>query len=158
MPPCSLHNRLYWAWPGARFPTSLVTRRCRKLAAPGPPKATRPMWLTSKSPAAPRTAACSSRTLEYCCGISQPAKSTIRPPSCRWRSKSGVRLGTLGALGVLRRALRVEVFEQLLVMAAAGFLDHLAEPRAALGGPFQLLGDLRVGGRPPLLPAHRDLR
>src|SRR5438067_7678842 len=157
MPPSSLQSRLYWAWPGARLPTSLVTRRCRKLAAPLPRKATRPMWLTSKSPAAPRTAACSWRTLEYCCGISQPAKSTIRPPNARWRSKSGVRLGTPGALEVVLQAVRVQVLEELLIVPAPCFGDQLAQPRGALGGPFQLLGDLLVGGGASLLPAHRDL-
>ena len=36
------------------------------------------MWLMSNSPAAVRTAWCSSTMLVYCTGMSQPAKSTMR--------------------------------------------------------------------------------
>jgi hypothetical protein len=48
------------------------------------------MWETSKSPAAERTASCSATTPEYCTGMSQPAKSTIRAPKARWAAFNGV--------------------------------------------------------------------
>ena len=43
----------------------------------------------SNSPAAERTARCSSRMPPYWTGISQPANSTIFAPSASWRSSSG---------------------------------------------------------------------
>src|SRR5215471_13775859 len=49
------------------------------------------MWDRSNSPQRVRTAACSARMpLGYWTGMSQPAKSTIRPPSWRWRAARGV--------------------------------------------------------------------
>src|SRR5260370_7352806 len=59
----------------------------------------RPMCDTSNSPATARTAKCSSRMDVYCCGMSHPPKSTMRPPSATCRSYSG---GRRGALGVKR--------------------------------------------------------
>ena len=59
----------------------------------GPVTSKQPMWLTSNSPAALRTAACSSLTLLYQTGISQPAKGTILPPVALWVSNRAVRLG-----------------------------------------------------------------
>src|SRR5438105_15066285 len=49
------------------------------------------MCETSKTPESVRTAMCSGITPSYCTGISHPANGTIRAPSARWRSKSGVR-------------------------------------------------------------------
>ncbi len=59
-------------------------------SAPWPSNSISPMCETSKSPAAVRTASCSAITEVYCTGMSQPAKSTIRAPSLRWASLSGV--------------------------------------------------------------------
>ena len=51
----------------------------------------------SNSPAAERTARCSSRMPPYWIGISQPANSTIFAPSASWRSSSGVGVGAIGS-------------------------------------------------------------
>src|SRR5690349_800405 len=50
------------------------------------------MWLTSKRPAADRTAMCSATTPPpaYSTGMSQPANGTILAPDERWRALSGV--------------------------------------------------------------------
>src|ERR1035437_5959214 len=48
------------------------------------------MWLTSKTPAAWRTALCSSMIPEYWTGMSHPPKSTILAPSARWTEFKGV--------------------------------------------------------------------
>src|SRR4029077_6306918 len=55
-----------------------------------------PMWLTSNRPTDLRTVLCSSITPEYCTGISQPPKSTIRAPMARWMALSGVDLSGAG--------------------------------------------------------------
>ena len=49
------------------------------------------MWLTSKRPAAVRTAVCSSVMVVYWTGMSQPPKSTMRAPWPRCQSYKGVR-------------------------------------------------------------------
>src|SRR5438128_2407482 len=48
------------------------------------------MWLTSKRPARVRTAMCSSVTLLYSSGMSQPANGTILAPDARCRTLRGV--------------------------------------------------------------------
>src|SRR5204863_10089613 len=48
------------------------------------------MWAMSNSPHALRTALCSATIEEYCTGMSQPAKSTIRPPWATCQSWQGV--------------------------------------------------------------------
>ncbi len=50
------------------------------------------MWLTSKMPAAVRTAACSSMMVVYCTGMSQPPKSTMRAPWLACQSCNTVRI------------------------------------------------------------------
>src|SRR5215218_908919 len=77
--------------------------------APGPRNSISPMCETSKRPTAVRTASCSAMSEEYCTGMSQPAKSTMRAPSLRWASLSGVRrvMGSLfskGGGGAIKRA------------------------------------------------------
>ena len=49
-----------------------------------------PMWLTSNSPAARRTARCSSVMPAYWTGISHPANGTIFAPKATWRPCKGV--------------------------------------------------------------------
>ena len=67
--------------------TSLDSRRWSRASAPaGPRVSISPMCETSNTPAAPRTATCSSRMPAYCTGISQPAKGTSRAPAASWRS------------------------------------------------------------------------
>src|SRR5690606_17758476 len=58
------------------------------------------MWLTSKMPTRCRTARCSSAMPEYCRGIAQPAKSTIRAPRATWRSYRAVRLRSVDGGGI----------------------------------------------------------
>ena len=55
----------------------------------------------SNSPAADRTARCSSRMPAYWIGISQPANSTIFAPSASWRSSSGLGVAAIGAGSVI---------------------------------------------------------
>ena len=57
---------------------------------PGPRISISPMWLTSNTPTAERTALCSSMMPEYWTGMSQPPKSTIFAPSARWTEFKGV--------------------------------------------------------------------
>src|SRR5439155_18513970 len=90
IPPPSRHLRLYCACPGCTPATSLVTTLLRKASASRPSTLSRPICDTSKRPATLRTARCSSRIEVYCCGISQPPKSTMRPPRATCRSYSGV--------------------------------------------------------------------
>ena len=59
-------------------------------SASGPRISISPMWLTSNSPTAVRTALCSSMMPEYWTGISQPPKSTILAFNARWTEFSGV--------------------------------------------------------------------
>ncbi len=72
--------------------TSLVDTASRNAAAFGPRASRTPMWLTSNSPAALRTAACSSPTEVYHTGISQPPNGTIRAPAALCVSYKPVRL------------------------------------------------------------------
>jgi hypothetical protein len=50
------------------------------------------MWLTSKRPAAVRTAVCSLEMPLYSTGISQPAKGISLAPILLWMSNKAVRL------------------------------------------------------------------
>ncbi len=81
---------VYSDCPGSSAATSLVQTASRKAQAPRPEASHTPMWATSNRPAAPRTARCSSTTLLYQTGISQPANGTIFAPSALWVSWSGV--------------------------------------------------------------------
>jgi hypothetical protein len=54
-----------------------------ELAASGPWISISPMWLTSKTPTARRTAWCSSMIPVYWTGMSHPPKSTILAPRAR---------------------------------------------------------------------------
>src|SRR4051812_5291168 len=91
IPPSSRQSTLYSDAPTCRVSTSLETRRCRSAAACGPVVSIWPMCETSKTPAAVRTATCSSRMPAYWTGISQPANGTRRADAATWRSCSGVR-------------------------------------------------------------------
>src|SRR5258708_5584573 len=108
------------------------------------------MWLTSKMPAPPRTASCSSLTLVYCWGISQPAKSTRRAPAARCCGCSGVRLPAIRPVSVLEERVhvdvaRLQVLEDLLVVPALGLGHHQADLLGARHRPLQLRGKLRAG-------------
>src|SRR5277367_4716631 len=59
------------------------------------------MWEISKTPAASRTALCSSEMLVYCTGICQPPKSTMRAPSLRCASNRAVFLSEAGSVLIL---------------------------------------------------------
>src|SRR2546423_697224 len=114
------------------------------------------MWLTSNRPADVRTASCSSLTLRYCCGISQPANSTMRAPAATWFGWRGVRLPAIRAVVVLSERVQVhlvelDVLQDLLVVAAAGVGDHQADLAGPLQSPLQLGGQLQLGGRPAQL-------
>ena len=80
MPPVSWHIAAYIALPGTSLEASLVTRCCTNAKACGPVTSTSPMWLTSNTPAAVRTARCSATMPRYCTGIAKPPKGTILPP------------------------------------------------------------------------------
>src|SRR5215204_1060553 len=62
------------------------------------------MWERSNSPAAARTARCSSRMPAYWRGISHPANSTIFAPSDSCRSSSGVGVSAIGCASVIGAA------------------------------------------------------
>src|SRR5438034_132473 len=131
IPPPSLQSRLYCAWPWTRGPRSLVTRCCRKSRLDPPAMRNRPMCETSNRPATLRTAKCSSRIEVYCCGISQPPKSTIRPPRATCLSYRGVRFVSLLAVDGFDQAERALLDEvrhrKTLVLAPLGEADHHAE-------------------------------
>src|SRR3982074_2402394 len=137
-PPSSWHMSVYMAWPPARVARSLVIRRWRQTSAPAPSTTRRPICEMSNSPATFRTAKCSSRMDVYCCGSSQPPKSTIRPPRTRWREYSGVRLGALpvkfGELVVIDDfdSVGVDEREQLVVVPAACLGHHLGDVARAI--------------------------
>ena len=76
----------YRAWPSAMPEKSLVIRLFTLARASAPRSTSSPMWLTSNSPQAERTALCSAITPLYCTGSSHPAKGTIFPPAAVWRS------------------------------------------------------------------------
>ena len=67
-----------WLKEDGRYIPAIVSRKAQAL---GPLASHTPMWLTSKRPAACRVALCSSMTLLYHTGISQPANGTIRAPN-----------------------------------------------------------------------------
>ncbi len=67
----------------ASFEASFMEMACTAASEPGPRSWMSPMWLTSKSPTAVRTAMCSAIRPEYSTGMSHPPKSTIFAPS--WR-------------------------------------------------------------------------
>src|SRR5688572_558412 len=87
----------YCPCPAANLRTSFVSTKFRKSAAPAAVTRTSPICEISKTPAARRTARCSSTMLEYCTGISQPPNSTIRPPNFKCASYSGVRFNIRAA-------------------------------------------------------------
>src|SRR5436190_18621126 len=108
--PCSVVSAEYCAWPTESLAASLLVSHWTAWRASAPAISIWPMWLTSKSPAAVRTARCSSVMPEYSTGMSQPANSTMRAPCDRCRALSGVFLKVAGALDVMRpiqRTIRV---------------------------------------------------
>src|SRR2546423_10910306 len=113
---------------------SLVTRCCRKSRLSSPAIRNRPICETSNRAADLRTAKCSSRIEVYCCGISHPPKSTMRPPRETWRSLGGVRFRGLFAVNRVVGVDGVGGDEppQLLVVAA----PRLAHPLGHLTGPL----------------------
>src|SRR6202142_87917 len=88
----------YCAWPTANFDASFMEMAWMADREPGPRNWISPMWLTSNKPTAVRTAMCSAVMPEYSTGISQPPKSTILAPSCRWTPFNAV-LRRAGATG-----------------------------------------------------------
>src|SRR5689334_5882042 len=56
-----------------------------------------PIWLTSKTPTAVRTAKCSAISPEYSTGMSHPPKSTIFAPIWRWTWFNAVLRSVVGA-------------------------------------------------------------
>ena len=76
----------YRACPSDMPVKSLVMSRFTLDRASAPRSTSSPMWLTSNSPQAERTALCSAMTPAYCTGSSHPAKGTILPPAATWRS------------------------------------------------------------------------
>src|SRR5580693_310994 len=74
----------YWACPMASLDASFMERAWIAARDPGPRNWISPIWLTSKRPTPVRTAMCSAVMPEYSTGMSQPPKSTILAPSCRW--------------------------------------------------------------------------
>src|SRR5216683_2672678 len=106
----------------------------------------RPMCDTSNSPATLRTAKCSSRMDVYCCGMSHPPKSTMRPPSATCRSYSGVRRGSLAVKRVVDvDGVGVDELQELLVVAAPRIGHDLRDVARPVNCPLELLRDLRRG-------------
>src|SRR5438093_269536 len=90
--PCSVRSAEYWACPGRSAPTSLHVTRCTKALRSGPVTSNSPMWDTSNTPTASRTAVCSAAIPpRYVTGISYPPNGTILAPRLTWMSWSGVR-------------------------------------------------------------------
>src|SRR5262245_48386941 len=151
MPPRSSSIRLYCACPSTSPDVSLVTRLCTNCWLASPTTRNLPMCDTSKSPATLRTARCSSRIDVYCCGISQPPKSTMRPPRATCRSYSGVRfvVWLLAVDGVVDFELvGVDEREELLVVPASRVGHDLGDVTCPLDRPLELLRDLRLRRRP----------
>ena len=69
---------------------SFVHSRFKNASASFPCTVISPMWETSKTPHASRTALCSARIALYCTGKAHPPNSTILPPSLIWFAYSGV--------------------------------------------------------------------
>src|SRR5687767_10081549 len=88
--PLSIGSDEYWACPSVSLATSFEVTLWRNSSAPGPSTVTSPMWETSKSPAAVRTAMCSLMRPAYSTGMSQPPKGTILAPLSRCAEFSGV--------------------------------------------------------------------
>src|SRR5262245_8184935 len=92
-PVSSSQHSVYCAFPGAILPRSLLRQELTNAAAPGPDTVALPRWLTSKTPTASRTAACSFSTPPpaYSSGISQPPNSAVFAPRAACRSCRGDR-------------------------------------------------------------------
>src|SRR6266516_2136241 len=159
MPPSSLSSRLYCAWPRPSCDRSLVTR-CWRNSSESPATRNLPMWDTSNSPATWRTAKCSSRIEVYCCGISQPPKSTIRPPRATCLSYRGVRFVSLLAVdGVVEvDRVRIDERQQFLVVASSGVGDALGHVFRAVHRPLQLFRELVLCRCPVQLTMQQQLR
>ena len=91
MPPESVQRSAYWICPARIRTTSRETIRCTSLPAAWPRTWISPMCERSKSPAACRTARCSSRIEEYWSGMAQPPKLVIWACRRRCSSYRGVR-------------------------------------------------------------------
>ena len=77
----------YCTPPASSAETSLQVTRLTRAFRSGPVISNSPMWETSNTPAAVRTAWCSARIPPaYCTGISQPAKGTSLAPDALWVS------------------------------------------------------------------------
>src|SRR5580704_4129080 len=116
----------------------------------------------SNKPAASRTAKCSSRIDVYCCGSSQPPKSTMRPPSATWRSYRGVRCGGLPAkfhapVVIEVDRCRIDELEHLFIVATASVGDHMSYVASPFYGPLKLFSQLAVGRFAIELPAQNML-
>ena len=93
MVPSSVHIMEYFALPTATADNREISAWSSASAACGPLTRTSPMWERSKMPASVRTALCSSSSLPYLRGISQPPKSVKRAPSSSWTSCNAVFCG-----------------------------------------------------------------
>src|SRR6476619_3798639 len=87
---------VYWARPGPIRPRSFVNAHCRTGTAPLPVTRTDPRCETSKTTARSRHARCSSSTLRYWIGMSQPPNSVMRASSARCSASSGLCLSSTG--------------------------------------------------------------
>src|SRR6266481_5940017 len=101
-PPSGRQSSVYCTCPSTSFRTSFVVSVWHVAAAWGPVTSISPMWLTSKRPAAVRTARCSSRMPRYETGISQPPNSMSFAPRRRCASQSGVRRGAASPVTTAR--------------------------------------------------------
>src|SRR5205814_1275299 len=96
----------------------------------------------------------------YCCGISQPPKSTIRPPRATCLSYRGVRFVSLLAVdGVVEvDRVRIDERQELLVVASSGVGDDLGHVSSAVHRPLQLFRELVLCRCPVQLTMQQQLR
>ena len=90
MPPSSVQIIEYFAFPTFTADSRETRAWSRYAAASGPVTSTSPMWERSKTPTASRTARCSSSSLSYFSGMSQPPKSVNFAPRVSWTGCSAV--------------------------------------------------------------------
>ncbi len=110
------------------------------------------MWETSKSPAALRTARCSSMTPEYWTGMRHPANSTSLAPARTWASWRGVCLSSSDIASAVQPSTRGE---PSLYQRKAGPEPRSRPARRSAGGFDPAANslprnDLRPTDRPPL--------
>jgi len=90
IPPRPFRRKVYLQLSTGSVSGLVGSIRPRKAMLSAPPTSIAPMWLTSKSPAAVRTASCSLITPEYSRGVSQPWNSKNFAPNDLWWSYSSV--------------------------------------------------------------------